>query len=132
MRSHLEFRSGALCDPHGTALRGELLARQLVIGLPAQGYRIRKVVAEDWGWCVALDNPGFALWIGCGALAAYDDGHLCFIQPSKPRVWSWLGRVDASESVERLASALESCILRSGVAHHLRWWSEDEVQAGRG
>lgn len=132
MRSHLEFRSGALCDPSGTALRGELLARQLVIGLPAQGYRIRKAVAEDWGWCVALENPGFALWIGCGPYAEYPDGHLCFIQPSKPRVWTWLGRVDASGTVERLASALESCILRSGVAHHLRWWSEDEVQAGRG
>ncbi|KQN07508.1 hypothetical protein ASE85_18100 [Sphingobium sp. Leaf26] len=131
MRSHLEFRSGALCDPPGTALPGELLARQLVLGLPAHGYRIRTAVAEDWGWCVALENPGFALWIGCGALAACDDGHLCFIHPSKPRVWRWLGRVDASETVERLAGALESCVLRSGVAHHLRWWSEDEVKAGR-
>lgn len=129
MRSHLEFRSGALCDPPGTALRGELLARQLVIGLPAQDYRIQKAVAEDWGWCVAVENPGFALWIGCGALAAYPDGHLCFIHPAKPRVWTWTGRVDVSAAVERLASALERCILRSGVGHHLRWWSEDEVKA---
>jgi hypothetical protein len=132
MRTHLEFRSGALRDLPGTGPAGELLARQLAIALPVHGYRIRKIVAEDWGWCVMLENSGFSLWIGCGPHADHPDGHLCFITPSKPRIWSWLGRVNTSEVVERLADALESCVRKSGVAHHLHWWSEAEVRAGRG
>ena len=132
MRSHLEFRSGALRDPPGTGPAGEMLARQLAIALPVHGYRIRRIMAEDWGWSVVLANPGFSLWIGCGPYPEHPDGHLCFITPSRPRAWSWLGRVDTTEVVERLAAALESCVLKSGVAHHLRWWSEEEVRAGRG
>jgi hypothetical protein len=131
MRSHLEFRSGALRDPPHVRPGGEMLARQLAIGLPALGYAINTVVRQDRGWRVAVNNSDFALWIGCGPHADHPDGHLCFITPSKPRIWTWLGPVDTGKRVERLAVALESCIRRSGVAHHLRWWSEDEVEAWR-
>ena len=136
MGTHLEFRSGALCDPPGTGPRGALLARQLLIGLPVLGFCVARAVPQDWGqgrqgWCVPVENRRFPLWIGCGPLANDEDRHLCFITPSKPRVWSWYGRVDTVPTVERLANALEACIRRSGVAHHLRWWSEDEVQARR-
>lgn len=131
MRTHLEFRSGALCDPPEVQPGGELLAQQVLIGLPAQGYRVRKAIAEDWGWCVIVENRRFPVWIGCGRHPDREDGHLCFITPSRPRIWTWLGRVETGEVVERLADALESCVRRSGVAHHLRWWSEDDVRAGR-
>lgn len=131
MRSHLEFRSGALCDPPGTVPAGRMLARQLEIALPAHGYRVRRILVEDWGWRLILANPGFTLWVGCGPhLDHPEDGHICFIVPYKPRAWGWLGRVDTTGVVERLAVALESSVLKSGVAHHLRWWSEEEVRTG--
>jgi hypothetical protein len=53
-----------------------------------------------------------------------------FITPSRPRIWRWLRRIDTRETVERLADALEACVRQSGVAHHLRWWSDEEVRAG--
>jgi hypothetical protein len=130
MRSHLEFRSGALRDGPKVRPGGEMLARLLASGLPSHGYRIKKTVAEDWGWCVMIAHDRFPLWIGCGAYAECPDGHLCFIEPSKPRIWRWFRPVDTSETVERLAGALEACVRQSGVAHHLRWWSEEEVRAG--
>ncbi|MFC3443172.1 hypothetical protein ACFOKF_18540 [Sphingobium rhizovicinum] len=130
MRSHLEFRSGALRDPPHVRPGGETVARLLTTALPAHGYRIERMVAEDWGWCVKIAQDCFPLWIGCGAYAEYPDGHLCFITPSRPRIWRWLRRIDTRETVERLADALEACVRQSGVAHHLRWWSDEEVRAG--
>ena len=100
-------------------LRSELNSRNLPGGEP---------YAEDWGWAVPIDNEQFPLWVGCGNYEEYDDGFLCFIEPSKPFVRKWLSKVDTSPTVERLASALEAALRQRDDVSRLRWWSDDEAR----
>lgn len=88
MRSTLEFRSSELSDTvsDGGTPHGEKVARLLAEQLPHHGFDVRDMYVEGWGWCVALANDAFPLWIGCGRYEEFDDGVLCFIEPRKPYV----------------------------------------------
>jgi hypothetical protein len=68
------------------------------------------------------------LWIGCGNYEEFDNGFLCFIEPSKPFVRKWLSKLDTSSTVERLASALEVAVRQRGNVSRLRWRSDDEAR----
>ena len=132
MRTHLEFRSSELFDDHddGDKPQGEAVARFLSGGLPEHGFHVDALIPEDWGWCVKILHPAFPLWIGCGFYPEYDDGLLCFIEPSKPYVRRWLKPIPVTAVVDRHASALEATLRDSGKAYDLRWWSEAEVKKG--
>lgn len=131
MRTHLEFRSNAFPAYPGEEEEinpgryGRRLAEHLAAALPAHGFEVLDVGAEDWGWCIGLRNDGFPLWIGCGNYEEYDDGFLCFIEPSKPHV-GWLRRVSTEATVERLASAMDQIIASIPDARGVRWWSDAE------
>lgn len=129
MRSHVEFRSATLSDEPGdeAAPKGEAVARLLAAELPGHGYQIERIYSEDWGWCVQVSNSSFPLWIGCGHYQEYEDGHLCFIEPSRPYIRRWLRRVPTIEIVERLATAIEDILRHSGEVYDLRWWTDAEV-----
>jgi len=88
------------------------------------------MTAEDRGWRVAVANADFPLWIGCGHYAEYPDGHLCFVEPSKPFIRRWLRRISTVERVEALANAVERIIQQSGDARDLRWWTDEEATRG--
>ena len=75
-----------------------------------------------------LQNDAFPLWIGCGNYEEYENGFLCFIEPSKPLVRRWLTSIPTSETVERLATAIEQALRQSGKAEDLRWWTEAETE----
>jgi hypothetical protein len=132
MRTHLEFRSGDLLDEQNEdgEPRGAKVARLLADHLPAHVFETARVHAEDWGWRIQLANEPFPLWVGCGHYEEYPDGHLCFIEPSKPYVRRWLKRIPTMDTVERLATAMERIVQDSGKAHDLRWWTEAEVTRG--
>ena len=133
MRSHVDFRSTDF-GPYeyedekvNPGVYGKRLADFLAEGLPAQGFKVRCVGAEDWGWMVELDNETFPLWIGRANYEEFENGFLCFIEPSKPFVRKWFTKIDSSSTVERLASAIESLLLDSGKVSQLRWWSDSEA-----
>jgi hypothetical protein len=132
MRSNLEFRSSVLNDGNrqDELPRGEAVARLIAAGLPDFGFSPKEVDYEDWGWCIKIANETFALWIGCGGYAEYDNGHLCFIEPKKQCVRRWFRKVPTVETVERLATAVETIVQRSGKASDLRWWTEEENARG--
>jgi hypothetical protein len=102
----------------------------LAAELPGHGYEVERIVQDDWGRLVQIANPSFPLWIGCGRYEEYADGHLCFIEPSRPYVRRWLKLVSTLQIVERLASALEKIVHDSGQATDLRWWTDTEVASG--
>jgi len=60
----------------------------------------------------------------------YADGHLCFIEPSRPYIRRWLKRVPTADAVERLATAIEVILRASGAVNDLRWWTEAEAAGG--
>lgn len=130
MRTHLEFRSDAFpaCPGEDEEINpgryGKRLAEFIAAELPRKGYRVRDVYAEDWGWVVELDNAEFPLWVGVGNYEEYDDGFLCFIEPSKPFVRRWFRSVPTGGTIERLANAMEQVIRDSGKARDMKWWSD--------
>ena len=130
MRTHLVFRNAALTDPDADDANpaGAKLARLVADHLPVHGFPVKRVVQEDWGWAVVTDNPCFGLWIGCGADIDRPNGHLCFIEPSRPWIRRWFRRVDTTATIARLAAALETIAAEAAGTSELRWWSEDEVR----
>ena len=134
MRTHAEFASlafpASLGEEEGTnpSRFGKQLAGFLAQGLPSHGFTVTNVGAEDWGWMVALENEAFPLWVGCGNYEEFENGFLCFIEPSKPIVKKWFSKIDATPTVEKLASALEALLQGSGKVSKFRWWSENEVR----
>jgi hypothetical protein len=132
MRTHLEFRSTDF-GPYESedeqinpGVYGKRLADFLAEGLPAHGFKVRCVGAEDWGWMVELENETFPLWIGCSNYEEFENGFLCFLEPSKPFVRKWFKKIDTSSTIEHLASVIESLLLSSSHVSQLRWWSENE------
>ncbi len=136
MRSYLEFRSAAFPAYVGEEEEinpgryGKRLAEFLAKELPKHGFEVTHVGAEDWGWRIDLQHADFPLWIGCGNYEEYEDGFLCFIEPSRPFVRQWFKRISTSETVEHLATAIERIVRGSGDAHELRWWTEAEAARG--
>ena len=136
MRTNLEFRSDAF-SPYADeeaqvnpGRYGRRLVEFLATELPHHGFTIDGMCPEDWGWRLDVRNEAFPLWVGCGNYEEFENGFLCFIEPSKPVVRRWLRSVQTSETVERLASALELALQQNGNAQHLRWWTEAEAARG--
>ena len=131
MRTHLVFQSAELMDVSDEDLDtipvGRPVANLLAKGLSAHGFEPLDIFQEDWGWCITLKNAGFPLWVGCGHSGEHHDGHLCFIQPSKPYIRRWFRKISTIETVERLATALEAILTDHPSVNGLRWWDESEI-----
>lgn len=133
MRTHVEFQSthfppypdeDKIINPNRY---GKRLAEFLSEELKNADYKIKRVVSEDWGWIVELENKQFPLWIGCGNYEETENGFLCFIESSKPYIRRWFRRLHAEPTIERLVDAIETILKESGKVTNLRWWSEDEI-----
>jgi hypothetical protein len=132
VHTHLQFRNTALVDPavDDSQPSGRKLAALIEQALPAHGFAVRDAVEEDWGWAVLIENPDFPLWAGCGHAHEFENGHLCFIEPRKPRIRRWFRRIDTTATVSRLALALEAIVRSHPDTSDVRWWSEEEVLRG--
>ena len=133
MKSHLEFISSAfpaLPDESATVnpgRYGKRLAEYLANELPQRGFFVAVISAEDWGWLINLDNQNFPLWIGCCSYAEYENGFLCFIQPSRPFVRRLLKKIPTTETVERLSAMMQKILEQSGKVERMRWWLEEKI-----
>jgi hypothetical protein len=134
MRTHVEFESthfpaeadeDELVNP---GVYGKKLADFIAARMPAHSLKVRTVFAEDWGWTVELENKEFPLWIGCANYEEFENGFLCFIEPSKPVVRKWFSKIDTTSTVETVATALDSILKDSGKTWRLRWWDDSEVR----
>ena len=136
MRTNLEFQSSAFpalpdeVEEVNPGRYGKALADFLASALSRHGCEVTSVSAEDWGWRIDLRNDAFPLWLGCGNYDEFENGFLCFIEPSAPLIRHWLKRIETSSTVERLATAVESVLRDSGKVTNLRWWTEAETQRG--
>lgn len=132
MKTHLEFKSNKFPPYNGEekqinpGLWGKRLAEYIEQNLKAQGFEIGKMNAEDWGWCLPIQNDDFSLWIGCGHQYGGDDEFLCFIQPDKPIIRKWFKKIVTTEKVGRVADALERIFLSDHDVRDFRWLNEKE------
>ena len=85
-------------------MHGYALARNIADRLPAHGFDLARMVAEDWGWWCEVANDGFTLAYACGtqhqidgaAEAAADDAFVVFVIPDKPRIRRWFKSIDVA------------------------------------
>lgn len=67
--------------------------------------------------CAAPFLRALCIWIRCYFQKDFDDGLLCFVNPSKPQLRRWFRRISTEETVERLASALEDILSEHPKVH---------------
>lgn len=133
MRTHLEFASTAFPAYPGEdqgsnpGRFGKRLAEFLCDHLSRHGFTVKGIGAEDWGWRVELEHAAFPLWVGCGNYEEFENGFLCFIEPSTLFVRRGFSKLGTTPTVEKLAAALETVLLESGQVSRLRWWSDHEA-----
>jgi hypothetical protein len=133
MKNNLEFASKNFPAEPGEDEQvapgryGKKLAEFLAKELSSQGFRVRGLSAQDWGWKVELENSDFPLWIGCGNYEEFQNGFLCFLEPSKPSSRKWFKKFDTRPAVEKLSKAMESALRKPEAgATRIRWWAADE------
>jgi hypothetical protein len=73
---------------------GSRLADYLEEHLPRFGVRPVGRLMEDWGYRVPLEAEHFPISICCGNYLEYDDGFLCFFDPSTPTIRRWFRTID--------------------------------------
>jgi hypothetical protein len=133
MRTYIEFRSSGFPAYPGEEAEinpgrfGKRLAEFLALRLPAHAFHVKGVGLEAWGVRVDLDNRDYPLWIGCGNYEEFENGFLCFIEPSTPFVYKWFRKSSTVPTIERLATAIETVLQSSGKVSNMRWWAENEV-----
>jgi len=134
MRTHAEFSSTDFPAVQGEDEEinpgrfGRRLAEHLASQLPNQGLKVLGMNAEDWGWRLDLENEAFPLWIGCGNYEEFENGFLCFIEPSRPVIRKWFSKIETASTVERVASAIEAILTSHPAVNRFRWWSESEAR----
>jgi hypothetical protein len=102
-------------------LWGKRLAEYLVARLAEQGITTEPPVAEDWGWYVPVKNEGFRLALCCGHQDGDDDEFLCFTEPSHPVVKKIFKKIDATQQLTRLTTALEQILARDPDIREVVW-----------
>ena len=127
-RTHVEFRSSKFPpydDEEGQVnpkRYGRRLAEYIRQHLVESGLQCDDIRAEDWGWVVPVRNDTFNLWVGCGNYEEYQDGFLCFIEPSKPVIRTMFKKVDTTPQVTRLADTINRILTSDSEIRDVRWW----------
>lgn len=105
---------------------GARLAEYLIEHLPRFGVKPVGRLMEDWGYRVPLVAEHFRMSICCGNYPEYEDGFLCFLDPSTPTVRRFFRTIDTREDLEKVAAGLDALLRADPDIYGVRWWSEEE------
>jgi hypothetical protein len=103
---------------------GKLLAEYLAENLERMGFEPQEPITEDWGYYIGLENPEFALGVGCSHQSGPDDSFVCILTPDKPVIRKLFKKIDTTEQVGRVASALDKLLRSDPDIRDVRWESE--------
>jgi hypothetical protein len=127
MKTHVTFRSSKFPPYEGEqeeindGIWGRRLAEYLSQELTRRGVAVGKVVAEDWGCYIPVEDE--AGWLGfcCGHQHGDDDEFQCFTDPSTPIVRKWFRKVDRTASLERLIGAVRAILEDDPDIREIEW-----------
>jgi hypothetical protein len=131
MKTQVEFRSSKFPPNKGEeeminpGLWGKRLAEYLVEKLSARGIKTRKMVAEDWGYYIQIENEDFKLAIGCGHQNGEDDQFICFIDPKSPIIRKLFKKIDATAEIARITEALQQILSSDPGIREIVWTEPD-------
>jgi hypothetical protein len=132
MKTHVEFRSTAFPpleseeDEINPGRWGRRLAEYLKAEFEAEGVQTEEIYCEDWGVALPIKNAEFPLWIGCGNYEEYEDGFLCFIEPSKPFIRRLFRKIETATRVGEISVILDKILQKNPEVAEVRWWDENE------
>ena len=134
MKTHIqfEFRSNKFPPYEGEqeqinpGLWGKRLAEYVKEKLTPYGIETGVIVTEDWGCLLPVQNEAFALAVACGHQDGDDDEFLCFIEPSTRVIRKWFRKIDTTQDVGRLSTALEKIFTSDPDIRELRCLSGEE------
>ena len=127
MKTQVEFRSSKFPPYEGEeeqinpGLWGKRLAEYFVEKLAEKGIPTDGLVAEDWGWFVAVRNEGFPLGLCVGHQDGDDDEFLCFTEPSGPIVKKLFRKIDVTAELTRLTQAVEEILAADPEIRDVKW-----------
>ena len=132
MLTYVEFKSVAFPPYDGESEEinpgrfGKRLAEYLSAELSRRGEDVGKLVTQDWGWVVPIENAGFDLWIGVGNYQEYPDGFLCFIEPHTDHVRKFFKRIPTRERIDALQRNLADSLRAHPGIRDVRWSTHEE------
>ena len=97
------------------------MAEYFVEKLKGTGIETEEIIAEDWGWYIPIKNEGFRLAICCGHQNGDPDEFLCFTDPDKPVVKKLFKRIDATEQLTRVISAMAKILDADPEIRNVEW-----------
>ncbi len=127
MKTQVEFRSAKFPPYEGEeeqinpGLWGKRLAEYLVQKLSEKGIKTERIVGEDWGYYIPVQNEGFKLAICCGHQNGDDDEFLCFTDPGTPVVKKFFKKIDATAQLSRLTEALQQILSSDPEIQEVTW-----------
>lgn len=127
MKTQVEFRSSKFPPYEGEeeqinpGLWGKRLAEYFAEKLAGKGIATDGLVAEDWGWFVAVQNEGFPLGLCVGHQDGADDEFLCFTEPSGPIVKKLFKKIDVTAELTRLTRAVEEILAADPEIRDVKW-----------
>jgi hypothetical protein len=127
MKTQFEFRSSKFPPYEGEeeqinpGLWGRRLAEYLVEKLEEKGIETEKMIAEDWGWYIPVQNDGFRLGLCCGHQNGDDDEFLCFTDPAAPVVKKFFKTIDTTPQLTRLTDALNEILTSDPEIREVMW-----------
>jgi len=136
--THVEFRSDLFPPYDGEDAEtnpgryGKRLAEFLVAAVRKAGIACKEPIAEDWGWQIKVENEAFAIWIGCGVYEEYENGFLCFIEPTTPTIRKLFKKIDTRGPVEAVRRAMDAALKGERGVKDMRWSTHEEFNGPGG
>ena len=100
---------------------GKRLAEYLVQKLSEKGIETEKIVADDWGYYIPVQNEGFRLAICCGHQNGDADQFLCFTDPGTAVVKKLFKKIDATPQLSRLTEAVQQILASDPEIRDVVW-----------
>jgi hypothetical protein len=127
MKTQVTFRSSKFLPYEGEeeqinpGLWGKRLAEYFVGKLKGMGIETEEIIPEDWGWYIPIQNDGFRLAICCGHQNGDDDEFLCFTDPATPIIKKLFKKIDATEQLGRVVTAMERILSPDPDIRSVKW-----------
>lgn len=127
MKTLVEFKASKFPPYEGEeeeinpGIWGKRLAQYLTKHLAKHNIHISEIIAEDWGYYLPIQHERAKIALCCANQGGEREQFVCFIDPSKPKVRRFFGRIDLTPDYQRLYEALKSVLESDPDIRDLVW-----------